>query len=201
MRTRMGTLSGMPGQRLVCQRYADSHSLTSTTGILNEFHIGANNAFDPYGGSGGHQPMGYDQMAALYNHYVVLGSKLVCTFSATSTSSSLAVGAYLSDDLVTLYLKHRTYKEAKRGQQKIIVNQRFPTYLRCKYSAKKFHGVKDVKDNITTLGARVDQNPTEVAVYHVYAQAMDGISTATVFVTYYIDYIIAFSEPVDLQPS
>lgn len=201
LRTRMGTLSGMPGQRLVCQRYADTTKLTSTSGVIAEHKLAANNVFDPLAAAGGHQPMGFDQMAGLYNHYVVLGSKLVCTFSDISGTSSIVVGAYLSDDLTTLYINHRTYKEAKRGQQKVIVYNRSPTYIKCKYSAKKFHGVKDVKDNITTLGAAVNANPTETAVYHIYAATLDGISTSAVYCSYYIDYIVAYSEPVDLAGS
>lgn len=49
--------------------------------------------FDPYAGAGGHQPNGFDQLAALYNSFVVTDCHVAVTCVAPSSGTAfLAVG-------------------------------------------------------------------------------------------------------------
>lgn len=63
-----------------------------------------NGMFDPDITGGGHQPRGFDQLMALYDHYVVLTSKCVATFMQTTgipsqlDSLSQSVGIVLRDN-------------------------------------------------------------------------------------------------------
>lgn len=194
--------SGMPTQRVAKLKYCQVNALTSTTGILNEQRFSANNIYDPDITGGGHQPMGHDQWLALFNHYVVLGSKITMKFcDSDNTVTPAHVGLYLSDGKTLSYSTGYEYIEARKGQYRMMVpNQGKALILRNKFSAKKFFNVKDVKDNTMRLGAAMGASPTEQAYYHIWFQTIDA-STNTMRYIVEIEYIVLFSEPKDLSLS
>lgn len=71
-------------------RYSDHMLLTSTSGAVATQVFGANDCYDPDVTGTGHQPMGFDQMMLFYNHFTVIKSRIVVTFS-NGTSSPCAV--------------------------------------------------------------------------------------------------------------
>jgi hypothetical protein len=195
--------SGMPTQRLAKLRYVDIFNITCTTGTLNSYIFRANGCFDPNQSSTGHQPLGFDQWALLFNHYVVLGSRITVTATpADLTGQSPGhVGNYLTDGKSTPYSTSRMFIEARKGTVRAIVpRQAKAARFSNKFSAKGFFGVTDVKDNITHLGAAVTADPTEEAYFTTWYQTSDN-STDTMSFTATIDYIVAFSEPKDLAQS
>jgi hypothetical protein len=58
----------------------------STTGTT--WYFSANSLFDPDVSGTGHQPLGFDQLAAVYNKYRVLKSHIECIFAATGNQST-----------------------------------------------------------------------------------------------------------------
>lgn len=52
-------------------------------GIPADYVFSCNGLFDPNITGVGHQPRGFDQLMVLYDHYVVIGAKIVVTFSTT----------------------------------------------------------------------------------------------------------------------
>jgi len=66
-------------------RYASGHfGLSSTSGTVASYVFALNGCFDPDITGTGHQPMGFDQMMAFYNHYCVVRTKAVVRFSSAS---------------------------------------------------------------------------------------------------------------------
>jgi hypothetical protein len=55
-----------------------SHTMLTVAGSQSTFRL--NSIFDPDAAVGGHQPYGYDQLAALYNRYRVLKTRWKVTF-------------------------------------------------------------------------------------------------------------------------
>lgn len=194
--------SGIPTMRTANMRYVATQSVTSTGGALQEVILRANSVFDPFQGSGGHQPMSYDQWSALYNHYVVLGSKITIKLLPIDGDQSPGYcGIYLSDGTVPPYTSAPEFAEARKGTWKLIIPaQSSSVTLTNKLSVKKFFNVKDVKDNIDRLGASVTANPAEEAYYHFWYGTANG-STDTIRIMYTIDYIVQFSEPKDIAQS
>lgn len=197
-----GFVSGMPKTRRVKQRYNEVVSVTSTVGGLGTYVYRANSCFDPNLTGTGHQPMGFDQMSALYNHYTVIKSKIavnVMDAAAVSTTSSIC-GVHLSDDTSTPYSNHAGYIEAQKGSwQTRLLRSTTSAPLRTSFDAAQFFDVKDVKDN-ESLGAAVNANPTEQADYIVWYQTLDS-TTNTAVLNVVIDYWVEFSEPADLGQS
>lgn len=194
--------SGMPVQRVAKLRYVEKITLSSTVGGLQTWVWGANNIFDPNVSGTGHQPMGHDQWAGLFNHYVVLGSKIHLQVSSASTPISPAYcGVYLTDSATAPYSNYEEYIEARKGEAKLISQDSTrTTHLNNKFSAKKFFNVKDVKDNIDRLGALVGVSPNEQAYYASWYQTANGSTDTAAFLAV-IDYIVLYSEPKDLTKS
>lgn len=68
-------------QTVTCtHKYVDFWALNASAGLVAFDSWSLNNIFDPYDAAGGHQPLGFDQMAALYTKWVVIEAeiKVVC---------------------------------------------------------------------------------------------------------------------------
>lgn len=195
-----GFVSGFPKIRKVSLRYCDNFLITSTLGSLGVYSFRANSIFDPDLTGVGHQPMGRDTWATLYNHYVVLGSRIVVKQTSPNNAEKIS-GVYLSDDTSLPYTSADGFIEAKKGTWK-VQNARSVVPATCvsKYSARRFFNVVDVKDNLTRLGSPVGSNPVELAAFNVWAASEDS-STVSLRFRVVIDYIVAFSEPVDIAQS
>lgn len=199
----LGFVSGMPKVRRAHLRYADTIDLTSTVGSMAAYRFRATSLFDPDQSGTGHQPMGFDQWAQLYNHYVVVGAKIsIKSLSGQSGSSISSIcGCYISDDTTFPYSTSDGFIEAKRGAWRTMTHQRNTVSFYVKFSTKKFFNITDVKDNVTRVGAAVGANPTEEAYFNVWFQDLDGTTSATGRFQICIDYIADFSEPKDLVQS
>lgn len=200
----VGFASGMPQSRRVSLRYCTNIVLTSTMGTLSKHYFRATSLFDPDQTGTGHQPMGYDQMGALYNHYVVLGSKITVRAMPDQNGdvNTAVFGVYTSDDTSTPYSDYTGFIEAKRGAYKCLTNQRNQQTIKYKFSTKKFFNIKDVADNRANIGASIGSNPTEEAYFILYYQNLETpgeTSEHNFLVT--IDFIAEYSEPKDLTQS
>lgn len=79
-----------PDKKVVRHRYADSVKITVTAGLAGDEHVfRGNSLYDPdYTQSvGGHQPMGFDEMALVYNRYRVKVSKIDVRVNLHTTST------------------------------------------------------------------------------------------------------------------
>ena len=198
----MGVPNGMPTQRLCKLRFANTGQLTSATGGLATASYCANGIFgcDITAAPAG-QPMGFDQWASLFNHYVVLGSRITVEWALPNQNHLYVAGTYLNDDNTLIYSKFADFKQARKGTQRVLVNQRNCVTTSSNFSAKKFFNVKDIKDNTDRLGGSITTNPSEQAVFVIYGQPMDGASNMSCRYLVTIDYIVAWSEPRDIPLS
>lgn len=192
--------SGMPKTGRANLRYVELSTLTGTSGALQTSKWRAGGAFDPRFASGGHQPMGYDEWATLFNHYVCVGSQAKVTFSPETAALNVMCGVYL-DSTTTTYNSWVEFAEARMGTQVMISDPLKAKIVTVNYSAKNFFNVTDIKDNLTRIGAAVTANPADDAFFIVYIQATDESTTAVVIAKIQIDYIIDFSEPKSLAQS
>lgn len=201
-RISMGVPSGASNQQIVRMRYAETVNLTSTVGSLDSVVFRANGVFDPNHTGTGHQPMGYDQYSALFNHTIVLGSKMTCRwFIDTGANAPMQVGSYLSDTTTVPYTTPDEFIEAKKGTARTYNGRQAQSVITTsKFSTRGFFKVKDVSDNVDRLGAGVGGTPSEQATYVIWFATSNG-STDTMYCQVTIDYIVMFSEPKDLPQS
>lgn len=199
------TLGAFPLTKIAKLRYCDQIVMNATAGVFASHLFRSNACFDPDFTGTGHQPMGYDQWAGLYTHYVVLGSKITVQFAHATTSDT-------SPLFCVVRLQRDSASFAGESLSKIMETARstYTSYANINvntlgmsrpisrtYSTKKFMNVTDVNDNIARLGASTLANPTEQAFFNVGCRSVSASGDANaldVIVT--IDYIVEFSEPL-----
>jgi len=193
---------GFPRTTMVKLRYVDSFDLNAGVATLAYHSMRANSCFDPNRTGIGHQPMNFDLWSSLYNHYVVVGSKIRCVFNPSSSTlqGGWVFGCTLADDHTqttdptTLMEQGLTKYKIRDG---VVQHSGQAAAVTCCYSAKKFYNIKNIQDNLLRLGASIVANPSEEACFNIFSGPIPGSATdqALVYVTVIIDYIVLFSEP------
>lgn len=196
--------SGLPITNIVKQRYCQHIQLLGQ-GLSNiQYHsFRPNSVYDPDHSGVGGQPMGFDEMAGLYNNYRVLGSKITVKWAGYNAGGGedYVVGCFLDDNAAINYTTWEGVREARKGSSRLITHQRNAVTTSAKYSAKKFWSVKDVKDN-ENLGAAVGANPSADCYFLVWFQRLDkAVSSATINCMVQIDYIVQYFEPKEIARS
>lgn len=171
------------------------------TWVTQRFHCGG--LYDPNQTGSGHQAMGFDQWMALYTHYVVLGSKCTAQLNGINNNDTSSIFACMrvDRDISTTITDISTVVENARSRHvnyiSNITGGNRNNKITKKYSAKKFHNITDVKDNLDRLGGNVAANPADDAYFNFAMSAWDGGSDpSTIPVLFTIKYIVEFSEPI-----
>lgn len=193
------TVSGVPKTRTCKLRYCDNLVIQNVAGALNSVAFRANSIFDPNAQLGGHQPMGRDIWAQLYQEYVVLGAKITLYAGSDQSQIPVTTGVTLNTNTNPLYTETTSYMESKTGQWVQLMDNRNAKRISTTYSPRKYWNIKDVNDNREEIGAPMTNNPAKQAFFVIWCQPNDRVSTNLTRYTVVIDYLVQFSEPI-LQP-
>lgn len=187
--------------------FSEQIALDPGTGLVASASYNAGSCFDPRVNIGGGQPRGFDQWMAFYSHFVVLGSKIKCTFQTTGLQPSDGngiVGIYLKAGSVSEILTIPDLIENPNTVHKPVgpVGGYNSTAIVTKtYSAKRFLGRESVLSDPALKGSTT-ADPTESAFYEVCAGPSNtGDNLGSVRVLVEIEYIVAFIEPKNLSSS
>jgi hypothetical protein len=163
-------------------RYVETLGVTATGGVLVRAQYLTNGMFDPQVAVGGHQPMYFDQLAALYNHFTVVKSKITVSFSPSSLFSAVPAwifGAYIEDDTTTTpgtdvqalceqSTCHYTHITSEQPTKSVTVH----------WDAVKAFGRNPESDpNLQGTGS---SDPTEQQIYNLFFQPQAGVTSAGV---------------------
>jgi hypothetical protein len=69
-------------------KYTDEFDITLTSGALSSYVYNSNGLYDPDQTGTGHQPLGFDQYAAMYSRYRVLRTQYRVTFGNVATNGA-----------------------------------------------------------------------------------------------------------------
>ncbi len=184
-------------------RYVDSVKLTNTTGALAEYDFRANSIYDPDYSGVGHQPLGRDQFANIYNYYVVLRSRCKFTYTIDSSVNDtvMAVGI-LDADGTFASANVRTAAEQAGAVARVfpgVVAPPTPKPLVLTYDAARYWQGKQPPE---TAGAVMSTNPVDQAFFTFVTQSVAG-ATATFsgILTVELEYDVEFSQPIELGTS
>lgn len=193
----MGT--GLPQKVMVKHRYVHSWEAEATTGgAFNTVTYKANGMFAPSVTNIGtpHQPMYFDQYAALYNHFCVIGSKITFKLAnrrADENVASFRYCCYLDDNNTVNATNIDAICEATQGRPMTVVSgDSTDTHIKTlKFSAKRIFG-KSVLGNKELTGTPA-ADPSELSYFIIGLQANPGESFH-VSVTAEIEYIAIWTE-------
>lgn len=192
---------GFPLKQVKTLRYADLISVTSTTGIKGVYNFSANGLFDPDITGTGHQPMFFDQMMAIYNHYAVIGAKIeIRGVPGSSNTSPMSVILNLNDDTTAATGDINAVQEQSLSSRLKIchVGETNPFRLVKKYSSKKVWG-KGIMAN-GDLHGDATANPLEQTYFQIVVQTV-GATTTSISFQVLITYIAVFFELKDVGQS
>jgi len=85
----------MPNTHRCCLRYETGGTSQSLIAGTNRVVIRGNSLYDPEHAVGGHQPMGFDQLIALYNRFRVTASYIEAKVTANTATTGAEVRCYL----------------------------------------------------------------------------------------------------------
>lgn len=194
---------GFPRKMVMTHKYVDIISLTGTGGAIATRQYVCNGMYDPDYTGVGHQPMYFDQMTALYNHYTVIGSRIkVRTLNTYGPASAPAYWFTLSqnDDGTISYNSLSTLSERSDGSYRLVTAGSTSTpFLMNKWSAKKtFGGSPLANDNLQGTSSA---NPAEITNWVLAIQAADNLSTVTTSFVVEIEYIAVWTELKEINGS
>lgn len=192
---------GLPKQLRMSHRYVENILTASGAGTLSTYLFSCNGLFDPNFSGTGHQPMYFDQMSALYNHYTCLGSK--CSVYARivgNTVPDALVGMYIDDDTtVTPTNSNGCSEQTTAVFAQINSAPAKPAFFSRIWNAKEAFG-GDIMDNDNLTGSSA-ANPTEQQWYVLFAQDANFAGVLTVQWTVVIEYDCVWDELKNLNAS
>lgn len=183
-----------PAVAYATMRYSTSISITGTIGVATGHIFRANSLFDPDYTGIGHQPYGFDQYAAIYNHYEVIDSVITMTPIAGDANGIFGIGLEDDNSPETGY---DTVKEQK-GTKMSIYNSNGTTggSVVNKYTAKFFPNKYQQSSTVTT-------NANDPFYFNCFYEAKNSTATpdATMNFLVTITYRAKFNELKNLGGS
>lgn len=163
-----------------------------------------NGMYDPEFGIGGHQPMGFKQAMAFYEHYTVQSCKwTIQAYTGQSESKqSVAVGYYLSastniitesDRIVENGLMKRKIAPASSGNSRDVIT------LSGSLKLDKFFGKKTINED--DYRGQLTVNPQEQAYIVFFCNSLDILSSVDVVFDVTFQYTMLFTEPKKVPQS
>lgn len=173
-------------------------SLYSAVGVAVRDSYSFVGMYDPDLTGGGHQPMGFDQMMELYDHYQVLNA--VITIIVTHNDGPMVIGLITSNTQTppTSLNALNTFQESPSTQYRYLLqdtNNSGPVIIKKKLNIAKFYGLKQSQLKGTTKYQGTSTlNPTETGAFHVFAWALNG-GSQTLRYTVKLEFDSVFTEP------
>lgn len=201
---------GMEKSKIARFKYCQQVSINPPIGGIGSYVFRANSLFDPDFTGTGHQPLGFDQMMAFYNHFVVLKSSIKAQYmpdsdrTQTEGHEPLTFGIILSDDGL---------QASSAGNVEHLLEQRSNT------SDIKYGGLPlNSKDSMTTKyfnhrnfftqspeqsiyrGSHI-ANPSEGAYFELWGASINGNDPSYHIFLVTIEFYALLTEPHDLVQS
>lgn len=203
-RTRKYRIPQYPTSRckIVKLRYASTITLDPGAGTLVYHDYLANGMYDPDVTSTGHQPMGFDQWMAFYDHFKVIGSKCSVNFlnsGQTIATSNAICGIHLASSPGEVSAQtSESVREFPNSKWKTISYAQSRTNVVRTFSHKNYFCRKDGDKYHGSVSA----DPADAAYFEVWAVAADGSSQAEAIVcNVLIEYVAELSESKELIQS
>lgn len=171
--------SAIADSQLVRLVYGEQVNIDAGAGTTATAVFAANDLYDPNVAVGGHQPRGFDQWMAFYNHFCVIGARIKVTFMSqggTAGTDSFLCAISVHDDTTTgtSYNDLLENTGAVTGYCGTGTGAGTKTLYK-KFSSKKFFGVTNILDDDKFQGT-VAASPAEQAFFHITVAAADGSS-------------------------
>lgn len=199
------TSTGFPMRMKVKHRYCETVTVSPTGGSGGLYIFSANGMYDPNITGVGHQPLYFDQMTPLYNHYTVMKSKcsmsLVNHTSVSSTFSVLAVLIRLDAASFTHSVQTAVEQPDSRWKMYSGTSNDYPATptLKSSFDVYKVFGANALDDE--ELQGTSGANPVEQQYYALVVRDPLGAGNAVIDVNVVIEYEAMWTERIPIGGS
>lgn len=187
----------MGGKQFAILRYCDRFQLDAGTGGVPAVRVfTANGVYDPDTALGGHQPRGFDQLMATWDHCVVTKSVIKVYADNNAEASAVLVGVAHRDSSVTTtdfrdYMEYGPKKTLWMASKESGDSAKMLTYA---VNPPEFLGRGDPLSD-PDLKNSAGSNAIEGSYFHVYAYPGNTGDSLPVNVIVELEYHCWFIEP------
>jgi len=190
--------NGFPKMLQMTHRYVESVRIAApASGTIGKYLFSCNGMYDPNRTGTGHQPMYFDQLSALYNHYTVTSSRIRVEFTLeTATVQSANIfGVYIDDDATITPAVVQDFAEQSTAvcqTRSATVNVPYPV-IKNSWNAKKAFGGDPLSD--PNLQGTSGTDPTEQQYYAIFSCDVNtAVLNTAVWYTVFIEYTATWQE-------
>lgn len=195
-------VGGIPQRVRRKLRYCEFFTLAGTSTVVSR-EYGMNCLYDPYLGTGGHQPSGFDTYMRMYAHYNVLNCSVTMRYMNDATGSSQPavfgmIGSSLGGEVTVAGTITYLAEQGRAVLADIpagITNAPVSRPLHMKWSISDFADGADTRGMPTYWGT-ASTNPTSIAYVEVFHGSTAGATTGTFTYQVILDYDIEFWLPL-----
>jgi len=166
---------GFPKKLHVNHAYTDTASVAITPS--GSFQFSANGLFDPNITSVGHQPMYFDNLSAIYDHYTVLRSRIVVELLPDTIPYNVVL--YVDDDTSIASFGGAAEQPSSTPIHAVLPQSAKPLRLTRSWDANAYFG-GDILDNDNLQGT-ASANPTEQSYFTLVGLTTTGASGSMSF--------------------
>ncbi len=188
--------------------YSQEHTFSSAAVA---FQLGAENVwnlnslFDPDQTGGGHQPYGFDQMAAIYARYRVRAVTIDIRLCAVPGQVN-AVAAIVTPSVNAFVLTGQALgivDEQPQSHVEILNSTGWVTHIRRRFAIDQIEGItsKQLENNIEEYGALVSANPARIPGLRVAVANMENGTMDNVRALVRLEFEAEFYDRLVLPPS
>jgi len=192
---------GFPKKVQMTHKYRERLVFTTGAGTPSYYYFSCNGMYDPNITGTGHQPIYFDQMTVLYDHYTVIGSKVTLRISqATAAGVSATIALFINDETGLTAASIQAISEQSSGTIRTIPQaSSIETLLSKKWSAKQTFGGSVLGNDL--LQGNSSSNPQEQSYFTFGVQANDLSSVAVLNIDVEVEYIAIWDELADINSS
>lgn len=181
-------------------KYATYGTINPALGVPLSIKYRANGMYDPEVAVGGHQPYGFDQMMALFNHFTVVGAKITVRCCNNNSLPLFLATTLRGDSAVPMTTSELLERP---GTKSVLMNVAETSEIVHTFSAQEFFGrPTNVLVGAADYRGNVAQDPAEQAYFNVFIapnNPNDDLQLETVHVL--IEYTAHLTEPKTLSQS
>lgn len=193
----------LPQSKIVKLRYVEQITIDSGLGTIGSYAFNCTGLFKPNQVAAGHQPYGFDQIMAMYNHYQVLGARIKVSVATSQIADAHFIAIKVDDNTALTSTNPWLLLEQPNLKRKLVSNTNQSTILSASFSAQKFWKLKNLSGQYNSeLVGDLASNPVDSAFFNIligpYTTTQDLASLPCIVE---IEYIAKFFEPKDLASS
>jgi len=181
-----------PPQLFNTVRYVESVPISCDTGGNGYYNFSCNGLFDPNNTGTGHQPLYFDQLISIYDHYTVLSSTITIQPTTINVNVPFIVATYVDDDTSGAIGVSSVLERPGVKWQQVMPLAGQSSKLKCTWNAKKIFGPGTQAD--PSMQGNVSGNPTEASYFLIYVGGNIDASLSTIRVLVTIEYKCVWDE-------